>query len=100
MILISPEFGKYSDEEKRQMENTSKHNEGAHSKLSISKAKSFIVFKKTQPIASMAIEKINVPTLIIYPKADPFIPKDYLNDLADRKSNIEITTTDTNQHNP
>ena len=82
------------------MENTSKHNEGAHSKLSISKPKSFIVFKKTQPIASMAIEKINVPTLIIYPKADPFIPKDYLNDLADRKSNIEITTTDTNQHNP
>ena len=32
MILISPEFGKYSDEEKKQMENTSKHNEGAHSK--------------------------------------------------------------------
>ncbi len=82
------------------MENTSKHNEGAHSKLSISKPKSFIVFKKTQPIASMAIEKINVPTLIIYSKADPFIPKDYLNNLADRKSNIEITTIDTDQHNP
>ena len=27
-------------------------------------------------------------------------PKDYLNNLADRKSNIEITTIDTDQHNP
>lgn len=100
MILISPEFGKYSEKEEKQMESASKNNKGTHNKLSVSKAISFIIFKKTQPIASMAIEKINVPTLIIYSKADPFIPKDYLNNLADRKSNIEIATIDTDQHNP
>ena len=100
MILISPEFGEYSDDEKKIMENANKNNEGTHNKLSASKAKSFIVFKKTQPIASIAIEKLNIPTLIIYSKADPFIPKDYLNNLANRKSNIEIATIDTDQHNP
>ena len=58
------------------------------------------MFKKTQPIASAIIERINVPTLIIYSKDDPFIPKDYLNDLADRKDNIELSIIDTNEHNP
>ena len=100
MVLISPEFGEYSDEEKIIMENVNKNNSGVRTKLDVSKVKSFILFKKTQPIASVIIERINVPTLIIYSKDDPFIPKDYLNDLADRKDNIELSIIDTNEHNP
>ena len=51
-------------------------------------------------MAKIAIEKIQIPTLIIYSKDDSFIPKDYLKDLADRKENIKIATINTKFHNP
>ena len=57
-------------------------------------------FKYTQPLAAMAIEKINVPTLIIFSKGDIFIPQEYLRELSERKENIELVSLDTNLHNP
>ena len=106
LVLISPEFGEYSDKELAQIRNEEINlnnprefgEEGL--KNNGQKVRSLIIFKKTKPMAKIAIEKIQIPTLIIYSKDDSFIPKDYLKDLADRKENIKIATINTKFHNP
>lgn len=106
LILISPEFGEYSEKEmeKIENENINLNNPREFGELEVknnaNKIKSLIVFQKTKLLAATAIEKIKVPTLIIYSKDDLFIPQDYLNDLANRKDNIKLATLNTKFHNP
>lgn len=106
MVLISPEFGNFTEEELEQIkyeQNGKKINKpyGENKKSLNSKTvKSLIIANKTQGLAKVAIEKINVPILIIYPKDDAYIPKTYLNKLSERKDNIKIATIDTKMHNP
>lgn len=106
LILISPEFGEYSEKEMKKIENEelNLNNPREYGELEVknnaNKIKSLIVFQKTKPLATAAIEKIQVPTLIIYSKDDLFIPKEYLNGLSDRKDNIKIATLNTKFHNP
>ena len=106
MILISPEFGEYSSEEKKQIKYEKIHPniQTAYGEnqpqINSNMLKSLILFKKSKQLATTTIEKINIPILIIYSKDDTFIPKDYLNDLEARKENIKIATIDTKLHNP
>ena len=106
LILISPEFGEYSEKEmeKIENENINLNNPREFGELEVknnaNKIKSLIVFQKTKLLAATAIEKIKVPTLIIYSKDDLFIPQDYLNDLANRKDNLKLATLNTKFHNP
>ncbi len=106
LVLISPEFGEYSPEELKQIEkdeiNLNRPRAYGEQEIKNNKnnLKSLLLFKKTKLLASIAIEKVNVPTLIIYPKDDNFIPKTYLNDLVNRKDNIKLQTVPTKYHNP
>ena len=105
LILISPEFGEYSSKEKAKLEDknifpTIQSEYGEKSKINLEKFRSLIVFKRTKPLATLAIERINIPTLIIYSKDDDFIPKEYLNSLSKRKDNIEIKRISAKLHNP
>lgn len=59
-----------------------------------------ILFNKTKPYATLAIERVNIPTQIIYSKDDIFIPQNYLNRLTDRKDNIDIEVINSKLHNP
>lgn len=106
LILISPEFGEYSRKEKNQIQEERLHPTiqrpfGEQTqKINSETAKSLILFNRTKPWATLAIERINVPTLIIYSKDDTFIPKEYLQNLASRKDNIEIEIINSKLHNP
>ena len=106
LVLISPEFGEYSTKEKRKMEEANIHHTfqrqygEKETKISSDKIRSIIVFNRTKPWATLAIEKVDIPVLIIYSKDDTFIPKEYLEDLAKRKDNIEIETINSKLHNP
>ena len=106
MVLISPEFGEYSKKEQRQIKDANamprvQRPFGEQStKIAGDKAKSLVIFNRTKPYATLAIERISIPTLIIYSKDDIFIPKDYLNSLASRKDNVEIEEIDSKLHNP
>ena len=101
LVLISPEFGDYSDEE---LEIQAKAQKDASSQVrrefTEDVVHAFKFFKYTQPLAAMAVEKINVPILIIFSKGDIFIPQEYLRELSARKDNIELVFLDTNLHNP
>lgn len=106
MVLISPEFGEYSKQEQSKMQETktkptiqSPFGEQS-TKIDGDKVRSLIVFNKTKPYATLAIERVNIPTLIIYSKDDIFIPQNYLNHLADRKDNIDIEVINSKLHNP
>lgn len=106
LVLISPEFGEYSTKEKRKIEEANIHPTfqrqygEKETKISSEKIRSIIVFNRTKPWATLAIEKVDIPVLIIYSKDDTFIPKEYLEDLAKRKDNIEIETINSKLHNP
>lgn len=106
LVLISPSFGEYSTKEKRKIENEKLHPSFQRRygekevKMNSDKIRSLIVFNRTKPWATLAIEKIDIPVLIIYSKDDTFIPKEYLEDLAKRKDNIEIETINSKLHNP
>ena len=106
LILISPEFGEYSKKEKNQIQEEKLHPTiqrpfgEKNQKINGETAKSLIVFNRTKPLATLAIEKVKVPTLIIYSKDDTFIPKEYLHHLASRKDNIEIAEINSKLHNP
>lgn len=106
MVLISPEFGEYSKKEKRIIEEAKTHPSiqrpfGEKSKkISGETAKSIILFNRTKPWATLALERVNVPILIIYSKDDIFIPKEYLHRLANRKDNVEIEIINSKLHNP
>ena len=69
-------------------------------KISKETARSIILFNRTKPWSTLAIERINVPILIIYSKDDIFIPKEYWHNLANRKNNIEIEEINSKLHNP
>lgn len=106
LVLISPEFGEYSEKELKQIEkdeiNLNKPRAYGEQEIKINKnnIRSLLLFRKTKLLATAAIEKVDVPTLIIYSKDDAFIPKEYLNDLAERKDNIQVATIPTKYHNP
>ena len=106
MVLISPEFGEYSDKELKQIEKdeinikSSRPYGELEAKNNLNTLKSLIIFNKTKPLATTAIEKIDGPTLIIYSQDDNFIPKAYLQNLAERKDNIDVATIPTKYHNP
>ena len=106
LTLIAPEFGNYTADEQKQIDYEKGDEKIARpygeekAKLSKEKIKKLILSNKTQSLAKIAIEKINVPTLIIYSKDDAFIAKEYLDDLAQRKNNIQIATVQTKMHNP
>lgn len=106
LVLISPEFGEYSTKEKRKIEEANIHPTfqrqygEKETKISSEKIRSIIVFNRTKPWATLAIEKVDIPVLIIYSKDDTFIPKEYLENLAKRKDNIEIETINSKLHNP
>lgn len=106
LVLIAPEFGNYTEEEQKQIDYEKGDDKiirpygEEKTKLNKNKIKKLIISNKTQSLAKIAIEKVNVPTLIIYSKDDAFIAKEYLNDLAKRKNNIEIKTVKTKMHNP
>lgn len=106
LVLISPQFGNYTEEELDKQKNEKIKSPlqrpygEQKTKTNNDKIKSLIVFNKTQQLAKVAIEKINVPTLIIYSKDDAFIPKEYLQDLSERKDNITLATIDTKMNNP
>lgn len=106
LVLISPEFGKYSTKEKRKIEEANIHPTfqrqygEKETRLSSDKVRSIIVFNRTKPWATLAIEKVDIPVLIIYSKDDTFIPKEYLENLAKRKDNVEIETINSKLHNP
>ena len=106
LILISPEFGEYSLKEKSKLEEENllpmlKTPFGEKtSKINSEKIRSLIVFNRTKPLATLSIEKINVPVLIIYAKDDLFIPQEYIHNLANRKDNIELKIINSKLHNP
>ena len=106
LVLISPEFGEYSTKEKRKIEEANIHPTfqrqygEKETKISSEKIRSIIVFNRTKPWATLAIEKVDIPVLIIYSKDDTFIPKEYLENLAKRKDNVEIETINSKLHNP
>lgn len=106
IVLISPEFGEYSKKEERKIEEekvypTIQRPFGEKGKrISGATAKTIALFNRTKPWATLAIERVNVPVLIIYSKDDIFIPQEYLGHLADRKDNIEIEVIDSKLHNP
>lgn len=106
LVLISPEFGEYSTKEKRKMEEANIHPTfqrqygEKETKISSDKIRTIIVFNRTKPWATLAIEKVEIPVLIIYSKDDTFIPKEYLENLAKRKDNVEIETINSKLHNP
>ena len=106
LILISPKFGEYSKKEKRKIEEAKAYPSvqrpfGEKSKkISKETARSIILFNRTKPWSTLAIERINVPILIIYSKDDIFIPKEYWHNLANRKNNIEIEEINSKLHNP
>lgn len=106
LVLISPEFGEYSTKEKRKMEEANIHPTfqrqygEKETKISSDKIRLIIVFNRTKPWATLAIEKVDIPVLIIYSKDDTFIPKEYLENLAKRKDNVEIETINSKLHNP
>ena len=106
LILISPQFGNYTEKElekqKEEKEISTFYRPYGEQKTKTTndKIKSLIIFNKTQHLAKVAIEKVNIPTLIIYSKDDSFIPKEYLQDLSARKDNITLKTVDTKMNNP
>ena len=106
LVLISPEFGEYSTKEKRKMEEANIHPTfqrqygEKETKISSDKIRSIIVFNRTKPWATLAIERVDIPVLIIYSKDDTFIPKEYLENLAKRKDNVGIETINSKLHNP
>ena len=106
LTLIAPEFGNYTKDEQKQIDYEKGDDKiirpygEEKSKINNNKIKKLFISNKTQALAKIAIEKIDVPTLIIYSKDDAFIAKDYLNDLAQRKDNIKIATVQTKIHNP
>ena len=106
LILISPEFGEYTPKEKAKLEKENNFpllkTPFGEEKLKINsdQIRSLIVFNRTNSWATLAIERINIPILIIYSKDDTFIPKEYLHDLNNRKPNVKIKTIDSKLHNP
>ena len=106
LVLISPELGEYSTKEKRKIEEANIHLTfqrqygEKETRLSSNKIRSIIVFNRTKPWATLTIEKVDIPVLIIYSKDDTFIPKEYLENLAKRKDNVKIETINSKLHNP
>ena len=106
MVLISPEFGEYSKKEKNQIQKAriipSIHRPFGEKSKKVNKEtfKSLIIFNQTKPWTTLAIERINIPVLIIFAKDDNVIPKEYLNHLSKRKDNIEVKAIDSKLHNP
>lgn len=106
MVLISPEFGEYSKKEKNQIQEAriipSIHRPFGEQRKKVNKEtfKSLIIFNQTKPWTTLAIERINIPVLIIYAKDDNVIPKEYLNHLSKRKDNIKVEAIDSKLHNP
>ena len=100
IVLISPEFGEYSKKEKYNLSIIQTPFGEKNPKLNGDAAKSLIIFKRTKPYATLAIERINVPVLIIYSKDDELIPKEYLKNLSKRKDNIKLFSLNSKLHNP